>query len=335
MAFTDHSDLFGSVHEDGVNLVVRHLMRQRPSLFNYATPAFHARPDLFCQPIEAAKSVKDAGNPLFTEQEPLPIFGTPFPVGINFCLQLVDARIDFHPQDVPLPPELGELPPQRFSLMAAACAGIDCPSEEVIAGLLPWIERELLAQQKLAVGKVEESRGGKDVGRSQTGALGVTGAPPRRLVGVRPDVALQPAVLDERPPRGTVVLPTRRIECFCLEVYAVGHFEWGAVPGSEQAWLKTKLDGVEIVDLGPERLEASIECYVATVLRLGILPQVMVPLEKLVLDITKVLAEQGLQVGKQVTLGPSPAPGDVPNNPAVEDDMIKAFGKLTVTDGGA
>ena len=37
MAFTDESDVFGSVHEDGINLVVRHLMRQRPSLFNYAT----------------------------------------------------------------------------------------------------------------------------------------------------------------------------------------------------------------------------------------------------------------------------------------------------------
>lgn len=68
-------------------------------------------------------------------------------------------------------------------------------------------------------------------------------------------------------------------------------------------------------------------------LRLGILPQLMVPLEKLVLDITAVMEEQGLQLGKQVNLEPSAAPGDVPNNPAVEDDTIKAFAKLTVTGG--
>src|SRR5690606_34356697 len=110
MAFTDRSDVFGSVHEDGVNLVVRHVMRQRPSLFNYATRTFAARPDLFCRPVEPAKSVLEAQNPLFTEQEPLPVFGTPFPMGIDFCLQLTDARVDFSPQDMDLPGELGELP---------------------------------------------------------------------------------------------------------------------------------------------------------------------------------------------------------------------------------
>src|SRR5690606_3974969 len=158
MAFTDESDLFGSVHEDGVNLVVRHLMRQRPSLFNYATPTFHARPDLFCRPIDAAKSVKDAQNPLFTEQEPLPVFGTPFPMGIDFCLQLTEARVDFSPQDMDLPPELGELPPQRLALEASACAGLSCPPREEIDEFLPWVERELLAQQTLAVGRVGDER---------------------------------------------------------------------------------------------------------------------------------------------------------------------------------
>ncbi len=110
MAFTDQSDFFGSVHEDAIDLVVRHLMRQRPSLFNYATPAFHTRPDLFCEPIDAARTVLDAGNPLFTEQEPLPILAAPVPLGINFCLQLTDAQLDFHPGSLfELPPQLGKL----------------------------------------------------------------------------------------------------------------------------------------------------------------------------------------------------------------------------------
>ena len=40
MAFTDHSDLFAAVHEHGINTTIGHLMRQRPSLFNYATILF-------------------------------------------------------------------------------------------------------------------------------------------------------------------------------------------------------------------------------------------------------------------------------------------------------
>ena len=70
-----------------------------------------------------------------------------------------------------------------------------------------------------------------------------------------------------------------------------------------------------------------------TVLRLGILPQLMVPMERLVLDITEVMEEQGLKLGKQVRLEPSSAPADVPHNPAVEDDMLKVFAKLTVSGG--
>lgn len=297
MAFTDHSDLFGSVHEDGINLVVRHLMRQRPSLFNYATPVFHDRPRLFCHPITAAQSVIDAGNPLFTEQEPLPILGTPFPVGIDFCIQLTKAEIDFRPGNtIALPPELGALPSQRFALHGEACAGIGCPPADQIADLLPLIERTLVEQQKLVVAKVRDDRK----------------RPPDR-------------------PREPVVLRSREMICVCLEVFAVGHFEWGPVPGSQQTWLKPKLDGLEIVDLKQEKLEAAIECYIATVLRLGILPRVIVPAEKMVFDITKQAAKWGLTLGKQVTLEPSAVPADVPNNPAVEDDQLKVFVKLVVT----
>ena len=298
MAFTDHSDLFASVHEDGINLIVGHLMRQRPSLFNYATAAFQDRPRLFCHPIHAAQSVIDAGNPLFTEQEPLPILGTPFPVGIDFCIQLTKAEVDFHPGNaITLPPELGTLPAQRFSLHGEACAGIGCPPADLINDLLPLIERTLVEQQKLAIGKTRDER------------------PPR----------------PPRPPREPVVLHTRDLICVCLEVFAVGHFEWGPVSGSQQAWLKPKLDGLEIVDLRPEKLEAAIECYLATVLRLGILPRLIVPAEKMVFDLTKQAAKWGLKLGKQVTLEPSAVPADVPNNPAIEDDQLKAFAKLVVT----
>jgi hypothetical protein len=51
----------------------------------------------------------------------------------------------------------------------------------------------------------------------------------------------------------------------------------------------------------------------------------------MVFDITKQAAKWGLTLGKQVTLQPSAVPADVPNNPAVEDDQLKAFVKLVVS----
>src|ERR1051325_4552165 len=52
MAFTNHSDLFAAVHEHAINTTIAHLMRQRPSLFNYATLIFtQALSSQFCKPI--------------------------------------------------------------------------------------------------------------------------------------------------------------------------------------------------------------------------------------------------------------------------------------------
>ncbi len=313
MPFTDLSDLFGAVHEDGINRLVRHIMRQRPSLFNYATPFFHNHVELFCEKFEVDDKVIKAQNPLFTEQEPLPILGAPVPIGLNFCLQLNEAAIDFHPGNVfDLPPELGKLPDQRFALRLKGCMGMDCPSKEIIDELLPLIERFLVSQQGLAVGETKERV-------------------PEMSTHYTPSVAAVDNRNRERP--RTIPLPTRQLICFCLELYAVGHFEWGMVPGSQQIWLKTRLDGLEIVDIEPNDMESAIECYLTTVLKLGILPRLIIPLEKMVLDLTEEFRKMGLTLGRTVRLEPSAVPGDVPNNPAVEEDLIKAFFKLTVTGG--
>lgn len=365
MAFTDHCDIFGSVHEEGVNRVVRHLMRQRPSLFNYATAIFRRRPDLFCvHPIDAAQSVKDAGNPLFTEQKPLPILGSPVPLGINFCVQLTDSQLDLHPGNVfNLPPELGALPAQRFALHLKACVGIDCPSKETIDRQLPEIER-LVVQKKQTViggGRADPTRRtfpiiSADPASGELVALGgIPALAPRVPI---PDVVFEgparpgirrPPFDDIRvPPGGIIVadpfpgrdegggaLPVTELLCFCLELFAVGHFEWGTVGTAPMQWLKPRLDGIEIVDLQPTPMENAIECYLKTVLQLGIFPRLMVPMEKMILDITKMLRDQGLAVGDQISLQPSVVPTDVPNNPAVEEDQLKAFIKLSIVQGGA
>lgn len=293
MPFTDHSDLYGSVHEDGINFVVRHVMHQRPSLFNYATAFFSKRPDLFCVPIEAAPEVEKAGNPLFTQEDPLPVFGAPTPIGLNWCLQFTDVRIDFHPGNaIGLPPELGVLSAQRLALRLRGCFGLDCPSEDLIHELLPIIE---------ALAVASDVRG-----------LAQAAAPSRV------------------PSREPVVLPTRKLLCVCLELFAVAHFEWGPVGDPHSQWLKLRLDGLEIVDLRPAEMEDMIECYVRTVLRLGLLPRLSRPIDSLILNLTDLLKEQGIAIGQRITLQPAPVPVAVPNNPAVESDQLMAFINLAV-----
>ena len=295
MAFTDSCDIFGSVHEDGINLVVRHVMRQRPSLFNYATIFFKENNKLLCVPIEVDQKVIDAGNPLFDEQDPIPVLATPVPIGLNWCLQLTDAQIDFHPGNVfGLPPELGEIPPQRVALRLKACFGLGCPPKDIIDQILPGIE-------VLATAEDKESRAGAS-------SFGIA-LPPK------PEV---------------IVLPTREITCFCLELFGVAHFEWGTIGNDPQQWLKPRLDGLEIVDLQPTPMENIIECYATTVLRLGILPGLSVKMEKLIFDITAALEENDIEVGQQITLEPTPISAAVPNNPAIEDNQLKVFINLVV-----
>jgi hypothetical protein len=135
MAFTDNCDLFGAVHEDGVNRVIRHIMRQRPSLFNYATADVAANPRLWCSKVDHTADVTKYGNRLFTIMDPLPLLGADAPpVGIGFCAQLVEAQIDFHEGNtVGLPAELNPpLQEQHFSLEFRVCGAIECPSPKLV-----------------------------------------------------------------------------------------------------------------------------------------------------------------------------------------------------------
>lgn len=294
MAFTDRCDIFGSVHEEGINRIVRHVMQQRPSLFNYATAFFLQRPELLCERIKVAPEVLRARDPLFSVEDPIPVLGSPVPLGLNWCLQFTDLQIDFHPGNVfDLPQELGKLPAQRLALYMRGCFGLDCLPERFIRELLPRVEAEAVAQR------------GKET-------FGIAAFPQGDKLG-------EP-----------IVFPTQKLLCFCVKLFAVLHFEWGTIPGSPQMWLKVRLDGLELVDLGPAPLEEMVECYIKMVLQLGILPRLSVPIEAMVLNITELMRKQGLSIGETITLQPTPVPAGVPNNPAVEDDQLKAFINLVV-----
>ena len=280
MAFTDNCDVFGSVHEDGLNLIGRHLMQQRPSLFNYGTQMFAANPGLLCRKIEAHPEVTRRGNPLITVEDPLPLLGTDGLLGVNFCFQITKLALDIHPGNIiSLPGELSPpLGTQRMALHAEICGGIACPDRRIQDRYGDSFEHPPI---KLP-GQDEKDPTGKD----ETGR--------------------------ERGP--IVAIPADKVECFCLQLFAIVHMEILRTATGEQ--LAIRLDDVEIVDIRPEGLENSLECYIAATLRVGILPRVRISLDTMIFE-----------MGKFATLAVSPTPtsGAVPRNPALEEDQIKVF----------
>jgi len=272
MAFTDQCDLFGAVDEAGINLVVQHVMRQRPSLFNYGTQLVANNPELWCAPVDPIQTVLDRGNPIFTVEPPLPLVGTNGLIGLNFCIQLTKLEIDFHPGNViNLPPELGTLAEQHFALHCQVCGGIGCPPKDIIRFPIPIDTHQ------------------------------------RDVAGI--------AV----PPREPVVIPTRELECFCLDLFAVCHVEITGPKGHQV--LRPVLDGIELVDIKPEGLENSLECYLKMLLQLVVLPRLSIAIQKYIFEIPNLFS---------LAFSATPAPSEVPFNPAIEDDQMKVFVNLEV-----
>jgi hypothetical protein len=273
MAFTDKCNLFGAVDEEGINRVIQHVMRQRPSLFNYGTQLVANNPELWCVPVYPVKTVIDRGNPIFTVEEPLPVLGTNGLIGLNFCFQLTKLEIDFHPGNViSLPPELTPpLAEQHFALHGQVCGGIGCPPKDIIRFPFP------------------------------------VDTPSTNFA----TVAL--------PPRKPVVIPTRELECFCLDLFVICHIEMVGPIGSQM--LRPVLDGLELVDIKPDGLENSLECYLKMLMQFVILPKLSIALQKWIFEIPNLFS---------LAFSATPAPAEVPFNPAIEDDKLKVFVDLEV-----
>jgi hypothetical protein len=266
MAFTDNCDLYAAVHEDGINRVINHLMRQRPSLFNYATLEVAALPELACHPVAHTIDVTNHGNPLFKIVNSLPILGADSPpVGLNFCTQLVSAEVDCYPGNIiNLPSELNPpLPDQHLAFKVRLCAGLDCPAIELIDRIKPTPP--------------------SDSARAQ-------------------------------PPQPPIVPPTRHLLCFCLDVYVVAHVELETIFGKPA--LVGKVDTVDIVDIKPDDLEESLNCYLRTTFEVLLKEKLAISIDKLALSFPV--------FGGAFSIAPTPNP-PIPNNPAIEDNQIKEF----------
>ncbi|MGH3175769.1 MAG: hypothetical protein ACRDPF_18135 [Streptosporangiaceae bacterium] len=308
MAFIDRSDLLAAEHENGINATIGQLMLQRPSMFNYATILFtQALSSQFCVLI----NTPPGGGPLFTVEPQLPVLGAPRPLGLDWCLQLTNVSVDLYPGNtLTLPPELDPIGRQQFALHLRACFGLACPDDRVVENLTAEMEAAVATSMLPASPTTGPAT-------SPAGGGGVQPAPTARSGQAR----------DVQP------VPSANVLCSCLEAFGVGHFERGAVAGVPGQWLKTRLDSLEIVDLvtvPPTNLEDMLECYLRVVLRLGVLPRLIVPMENLVLDITRMLQGNGTAIGQHVTVVPAAVPPDVPANPAVDHDQLKVFFNLKV-----
>ena len=264
LSFTEHCDVFASFEEGGFNQIISHIRNQRPSMFNYATKDVAEKPELLCRPIVAHPRLSQHGNPLVTIVKPFPLPGTDY--GINFSVQLVDVKVDFHPGNtINLPSELQPLPEQRLAFGLTVCAGVGCPPDDVVDQLIP---------------------------------------PP-------PEPNTEPSP----QPEELTVIPADRLLCTCLDAFAVGGLRFREY--WQQWYLEPFIDRIEIAEIRPEDLENGIECIIGTTFRLGFLPRLRVLLEDLTFNLTEQIS---------LSLQPKPAgSSQIPNNPAVESDELKAF----------
>lgn len=284
MAFTDHCDLYGAIHETGINLIVNHIMMQRPSLFNYGTKMFESNPGLLCTPVNAHREVRKRRNPIMTVQPPLPIIGAAGTAGLDYCFQIAEFRIDFHPgNQFTLPPELNPpLAAQTLALKLRVCGAIACPErsiQEHFGEVVAVQFAELISPREIVAGT---------------------------FAGVKLDT--------EAVVRDDTFALLGKPQCFCIDVYATARMEVTGTGNNRK--LSIKLEGLEIVDLQPTGLENSLECYLVSVLRIGILPRLRVALQTVTFEIGNAIS---------LSVGPTPTSGFIPNNPAIEQDQVKVF----------
>ncbi len=318
MPLTSNSDFYVAIHDAGINRIVRHVMRQRPSLFNYGTALLASNPELLCELVDVAPEVIIAGNPIITVLPPLPVVGTSY--GLNYCVQLTRGEIDFHPGDVfALPTELTPpLPVQRLAFHFRVCAGIGCPSKDIVfPGLSHLFPRPNYTRSLAGPSRLETSNPrltGQETAYSPGPSSIRVSSDNRGNLAARPDFGLGTFV---PPERDITVLPTREIECFCLDLFATGGASISGAVGNQK--IQPKVDGIEIVDLKPEGLENGIECYALVALNQGIIPPIGESISKVAFDVISLPDGMGTL---QVSAATPPA---VPNNPAIEDDQLKTF----------
>ena len=329
MPYTDNTDVYGALHEDGINNVVDHLRHKRPSLFNYGTARVIAGTHRFrrgsdtplthrprrvqsltpCEEIASAPEVRDRrwNNPLMTEEDPLPVLGTDGLVGLDFAVQVTDMGIDFAP-----PSGDEAFKENQYAADVTVCAGLGCPTDEAFDDALDAIEQF------------------------------------RGYVNDREDLSLAEALEDANLLQefGLPVVPLAdSLHCFCLEISVIGRVTMVDRPTVEGPLTipqspKFHIDDIRITDPEaieefplPQGLVSSLECYIEVFLRLSVFPSVAESVERTVQQVLSMQNPVLTLAGVTATIE-LPTSSSVPHNPAIEEDELRMYVDIDVTAPG-
>jgi len=307
MALTQFSDVFASFHEKGFNNIVTALQRQRPSLFNYGTQGYVSNPSLLCYKIFPQKidpEVLTHPDPVVKLQQPIAIPGYDGPYGLQYCFQLAELSIDLAPNNIHnLPPEIKSLfADQCFSLKARVCGQINCPGSDILNRITPDLPAYApdLPGSKTADNPSDYTKG-RYPGRNPNNdpAYNPSSDQPKTLVPLIP-----------------LPLNKESDNCFCVELYAVCRLTREG--SNADPVVALYLAGLELVDIKPDGLESSLECFLKTTLTLGVFPKIKIAMNALVLRLKHFL-----------TIEPTPISVNVPHNPSIDNDQLKVFVTLT------
>lgn len=285
MALTDNSDVYGSVHEDGIDDVVSHIRRKRPSLFNYASGWVADHPeDLLCEPIEVAGEVIARGNPLLTRMDPVPVLGTEGRFALDFCVQITELALDFAPRSViDFPGEADlDIEDQQFGLFVRVCAGLACPDDDDFTEAIEEATRDEQERERDPIVPRPERVHCFCLDAYVTGGL-----------DLRPPGASTPTVSIAESPRFTV----DDIAVVAAEM------EEGRLPAG---------------------LRGSAECYLRFVVQTAVLPRVASAVERIVPMLVGMMDELLSDVGATLAVT-TPTSAAIPNNPAIEEDELRLF----------
>jgi len=137
------SDIYGAISDDAIQRVIRDIHVKAPFLFNYVAPSIRFVQDdaghiinteelwVTCSAVE--DSPLEGEVPRFTRLPPFALPGVP--VKLPYCIQIIDAALDFHPGNIiTLPSELpSPLAEQNFSLSATVEFGMACIPDKLSA----------------------------------------------------------------------------------------------------------------------------------------------------------------------------------------------------------
>lgn len=129
---------------------------------------------------------------------------------------------------------------------------------------------------------------------------------------------------DSIDPKAPPVLPADKLICFCIEAYVTGVITIGLDHTNNEYYIKPSIKGLEIVDIEPQELESGFECWLGLMLKLVVLPQLKIMLSDGILRLTQG-AEDLFPQPTNVKLSPTPTSATLPNNPAIEEDLLKVF----------